>query len=154
MIRTLAIDYGTKRIGLATTDALGITIQPQPFLINTPTVFQKIKEIVEVKEIKKIIIGMPYSLKGGEGTLGQEIRQFKDSLEQILVEYPVIKIEFFNEQYTSKIAEKALIKQNYSRKKRKKKIDSIAAYYLLENYLKHNQKLDSNQSFKLGDDKN
>ena len=134
--RILALDYGTKRIGVATTDALCITIQPQPFLANSPTVFQEIKAIVEAKEIREIIIGMPYSLKGFEGTLGNEIHQFKNNLEKELTDKPEISMEFFNEQYTSKIAERDLINQNYSRKKRKQKIDSLAAYYLLSAYLK------------------
>ena len=131
--RVLAIDYGTKRIGVALSDELGWTAQPLETL-NRRTLdwdIAHIASLVGTYEVRQVLLGFPLQLDGREGPAIQAMREFQARLEQG-VPVPVI---LWDERLTTKSAEDLLIAADVSRKKRKGVVDRIAASILLQSYL-------------------
>jgi len=131
--RVLAIDYGTKRIGIALSDELGWTAQPLETL-NRRTLdwdIAHIASLVGTYEVRQVLLGFPLQLDGREGPAIQAMREFQVRLEQG-VPVPVI---LWDERLTTKSAEDLLIAADVSRKKRKGVVDRIAASILLQSYL-------------------
>jgi len=131
--RILAIDYGTKRIGIALSDELGWTAQPLETL-NRRTLDRDIAHIaslVGTHEVGQVLLGFPIQLDGREGPAIQAMREFQVRLEEG-IPVPVI---LWDERLTTKAAEDLLIAADVSRKKRKGIVDRIAASILLQSYL-------------------
>ena len=131
--RILALDYGTKRIGVALSDELGWTAQPLETL-NRRTLDRDIAHIaslVATHEVGQVLLGFPLQLDGREGPAFQGMREFYARLEEELT-VPVI---LWDERLTTKAAEDLLIAADVSRKKRKGVVDRIAASILLQSYL-------------------
>ena len=131
--RVLAIDYGTKRIGVALSDELGWTAQPLETL-HRRTLDRDIAHIaslVGMYEVRQVLLGFPLQLDGREGPAIEAMREFQSRLEQG-VTVPVI---LWDERLTTKAAEDLLIAADVSRKKRKGAVDRIAASILLQSYL-------------------
>lgn len=131
--RILALDYGTKRIGVALSDEFGWTAQPLETL-NRRTLDRDIAHIASLigtHEVGQVLLGFPIQLDGREGPAIQAMREFQTRLEQG-VTVPVI---LWDERLTTKAAEDLLIAADVSRKKRKGIVDRIAASILLQSYL-------------------
>lgn len=137
MSRILALDYGTKRIGVAISDPLLLTAYALPFLENNASLINKILELIQEKEINKIIIGNPLKLNGQQSQKNQEVTQFKNKLESTLKtkELSDMEIMLWDERFSTVSAEKHLISMNVRREKRKTQIDSLAAVFILQGYL-------------------
>lgn len=133
MKRILALDPGTKRIGVALSDEMGWIAQPlETFERRSITADLKhIQELVRDHEVARVIMGMPFRLDGSVGPAAEQVEQFKAMLEGVL-SVPVIP---WDERLTSKSAESMLIEANVSRKKRKGAVDRVAAAILLQSYL-------------------
>ena len=132
MGRILALDVGTKRIGVSVSDILHIFAQSLTVIqVEKGKVFEQIKEIISDKEITKIIIGMPYRDDNTPSKMGEYIIEFTDKLKKV-IDTP---IQFWDERYSSNSAEEVLIKADMSRKKRKKVIDKVASSIILQSYL-------------------
>ena len=133
MKRILALDPGTKRIGVALSDEMGWIAQPlETFERRSITADLKhIQELVRDHEVARVIMGMPFRLDGSVGPAAEQVEQFKVMLEGVL-SVPVIP---WDERLTSKSAESMLIEANVSRKKRKGAVDRVAAAILLQSYL-------------------
>jgi len=133
--RILAVDYGSKRIGLAVTDPLGYTVQPLPYVPRRSR-RQALSELVRVageKSVRRIVVGLPKSL---DGTLGPKARECTNFADQLGVESG-LPVELFDERFTTAEAERILIEElDVSRERRKHVRDSLAACLLLESYLK------------------
>lgn len=132
-MRTLALDVGTKTIGVAVSDELGIAA-------NGITTIQRksLKEdlgeldllLTEYKP-EEILVGVPYQMDGTVSKRGEQILKFADKIKAAF-ELPVV---YWDESYSTVNAEKKLIEGNMSRKKRKKVIDKVAAVFILQEYL-------------------
>jgi putative Holliday junction resolvase len=137
-MRLIGIDYGTKRIGIAVSDALGITVTPLT-VIKRKTEAQDIEEIRKIvleKEAERIVIGLPLNMNGTPGILTGEIEAFAAKLKVATG----VEIDYCDERLTSHEAEGFLIhKANMSREKRKEVKDKIAAYLILQTYLEKNK---------------
>ncbi|HYM38425.1 MAG TPA: Holliday junction resolvase RuvX [Nitrospiraceae bacterium] len=133
--RILALDPGTKRIGVALSDELGWTAQPlETFERKSLHVdVAHINELVRRHEVREIVIGMPIQLDGRAGLAAQSVQQFLEAL-QAAVDVPVVP---WDERLTTKAAEQMLIEADVSRKKRKGAVDRVAAALLLKSYLEH-----------------
>jgi len=131
--RILAVDYGVKRIGLALSDALGITAQEFDTInvLKKDEHFLRIKEIVEKEKVKKILVGMPLNMNGSKGERAREVEKFIEKLKQ----YVNILIIMRDERLTSVEAKKIMIFLGQKTGKNKEKIDRLAAVLLLETYL-------------------
>jgi len=132
--RILALDYGEKRIGIAVSDPLGITAQPVDYMKNEGKNknLLKIKELILKYDAKKIVVGVPLTLSGGESKKTKEVNKFIEFLRKNLS----IEVDGFNEAMTTRDAQSVLLEGNVSRKKRKEKIDKLAASLILQQYLR------------------
>lgn len=135
--RTLAIDYGTKRVGLALTDPLLTFAYPFETLTNDKNLWKQLKHIMDEKGINKIILGYPIREDGKESILIREINKFKEKLEKLFK----VDIILWDEIYTSRIAEKRILETRTKKKDRRDKrlIDSNAAAIMLQEYLDSKQ---------------
>lgn len=131
--RILALDYGTKRVGVALSDELGWTAQPlETFERRTlDRDVAHIASLVATHEVGKVLLGFPLQLDGREGPAIQAMREFQMRLEQGLP----VPLVLWDERMTTKAAEDLLIAADVSRKKRKGAVDRVAAAILLQSYL-------------------
>ena len=130
--RALALDVGDKRIGIAYSDPLGISLNPLPFIENNEKVFEKLSKLIKDYDVGTLVVGLPLTLKGEEGEQAKKTKKFVENLKNFISED--IKIEFIDERFTTALAEKHL-KESSKRSKRKKKLDSVSAMYILKTYL-------------------
>ncbi len=134
----ISIDYGEKKIGLATTDVKKL-IASGLATIQTKKIIPYLKKYNEENPIEKFIIGEPKQRDGSVSSIETEILGFIDLLN---VNFPQISIERYDERYTSKIALDILKKSGLNKKKRKNKnlIDKISATIILQSYLESKNK--------------
>ena len=133
--RILALDVGNKRIGVAYSDPSGISITPSEIIKNDEKVFEKLKELIDRLNVGIIVIGLPLTLKGLEGEQAEKTKEFAEELKK---HFPDIKVEFVDERFTTSLAEKHL-KETTKKSKRKQKLDSVAATYIMQTYLMKQQ---------------
>jgi putative Holliday junction resolvase len=133
--RILALDPGTKRVGVALSDELGWTAQPLETFERKSLAadLAHIKELVSRHAVREIVIGMPVRMDGRIGPAAQAVQQFLDAV-RAAVGIPVTP---WDERLTTKAAEQMLIDADVSRKKRKGAVDRVAAALLLKSYLDH-----------------
>jgi putative holliday junction resolvase len=131
--RILALDHGTKRIGVALSDELGWTAQPlETYERRTlERDIAHIQDLVRTHDVSRVLLGLPLRLNGEEGPAVQAVHQFLERLADALP-VPVVT---WDERMTTKAAEELLIAADMSRKKRKGVVDRVAAAILLQSYL-------------------
>lgn len=134
-MRYLGIDLGSKTVGLAMSDTT-LTIASTYKTIffkdeNYNSTINEIKDIIKEYNITKIILGLPKNMNNTLGERAEITLKYKELLEKS-TDLPVI---MFDERLTSVISNSILIEADISRKKRKKKVDSIAAQIILQDYL-------------------
>ena len=132
-MRILALDHGTRRIGVAVSDELKMIAQPIEFIPAEPfTAFlDRLKVLIREKEVELILIGMPRNMDGSYGEAARRVREFITVLQEAVP----IPLKVWDERLTSRQAERLLIEGNVGRKDRKGKIDKTAAALLLQSYL-------------------
>jgi putative Holliday junction resolvase len=131
--RILALDFGTKRIGVALSDELGWTAQPLETFERRTLEWDvaHIRRLVKEHEVREIVLGLPLHLDGRMSPAAEQAQAFKTTLEQTLD----VPVAAWDERLTTKSAEDLLIAANVSRKKRKGAVDRVAAAILLQSYL-------------------
>ena len=134
-MRYLGIDLGSKTLGLAMSDTT-LTIASTYKTIffkdeDYNSTINEIKDIIKEYNITKIILGLPKNMNNTLGERAEITLKYKELLEKS-TDLPVI---MFDERLTSVISNSILIEADISRKKRKKKVDSIAAQIILQDYL-------------------
>lgn len=134
-MRYLGIDLGSKTVGLAMSDTT-LTIASTYKTIffkdeDYNSTINEIKDIIKEYNITKIILGLPKNMNNTLGERAEITLKYKELLEKF-TDLPVI---MFDERLTSVISNSILIEADISRKKRKKKVDSIAAQIILQDYL-------------------
>ena len=132
-MRILAIDHGTKRIGLAISDELGVIAQPLEFVLAEPfdKFLARLKDLVREKQVEMLLVGMPRNMDGSYGPAALKVQEFVAVLNETLT----IPIKTWDERLTSAQANRFLIQGNMRRQKRKEKVDQTAAAILLQSYL-------------------
>jgi len=136
MARLLAIDFGTKRTGIAITDEMQI-IASGVTTVLTKDLILFLKDYVSKENVELVIIGEPKQKDGTHSDVELHIKKFIKALTNVI---PTLKIERFDERFTSKIAFNTMIASGVSKKKRKNKalIDEISATIILQDYLNKN----------------
>ena len=131
--RILGIDPGEKRIGVALSDLLGITAQGLMTLEVTSSAeaLKEIDDIIRRKNVGLVVIGLPLNMDGSAGIQAKRARK----LGEAIGEKSGVPVEYQDERLTSLQAEKVLLQADLSRKKRKTKIDLLAAQLILQSYL-------------------
>lgn len=133
MARILAIDYGTKRVGVAVTDPLGM-IAGALATVETPRIFNFLNEYLTVNDCNRLVIGYPLTLRNEPAEVTREIDRF---IERFASLYPYIEVIKYDERFTSKLAFDTILASGVGRRKRRDKavIDRISATIILQNYL-------------------
>ena len=134
-MRYLGIDLGSKTVGLAMSDPTGTIASTFKTIFfkneDYRNTIDEIKQIVNDYDIKKIVIGLPKNMNNTLGERAIITTEYKKLLEEN-INVPVIMMD---ERLTSVISNQVLIEADMSRKKRKKKVDSVAAQVILQDYL-------------------
>ncbi len=135
--RILALDYGAKRIGLALSDPLMIFAYPYKTIQNDNQIWNELSSLVKEKAVQKIILGYPFREDGQPTDLSKKIEKFKDELEKRFK----LEVIFWDERYTSSIAEQMMLESVKKKSKRRDKgiIDKTAAAIILQEYLNEHQ---------------
>lgn len=133
MGRIIAIDYGKKRVGLATTDPLQIIATGLPTVL-TKEVLPFLKQYFKEEVVDRIVIGDGKDLNGDDSHIAGALKEFIVRLNKIAPEIPVIRVD---ENYTSKRAKESMIASGMKKKKRRDKslVDEISAVIILQSYL-------------------
>ena len=131
-MRVLCLDVGKKRIGVAVSDALGITAQGVEtiFVESHVKSVRRVKELCEQYRTDRVLIGLPKNMNGTEGPQAEYTRSFAQKLAD-----EGLEIRFHDERMTSIIAENTLIEGNVRREKRKEHIDMLAACAILQSFM-------------------
>ena len=132
-MRILALDHGTKRIGVALSDELKMIGQPLEFIEAEPFAgfLVRLKELIRTKEVELILVGMPRNMDGSYGEASAKVREFVAVLKETLT----VPLRLWDERLTSTQANRLLIAGNVRRGDRKEKVDKMAAAILLQSYL-------------------
>jgi putative Holliday junction resolvase len=132
-MRILALDHGTKRIGVAVSDELKLIAQPLEYIPAEPlaAVLTRLRQLLHEKEVESILVGMPRNMDGSYGPAALKVQEFVAALK---AELPV-PIKTWDERLTSAQANRFLIQGNVRRDQRKEKVDKTAAAILLQSYL-------------------
>lgn len=133
MSRVMAIDYGTKRVGIAVTDTLQIIASPLN-TVHASEVVGFIEKYCGEEDVATIVIGEPKKLNNESADIEQHIKGFIRNLQKCL---PTIEIQRLDERFTSKIAFQSMIDSGLSKKKRSQKeiVDQVSATLILQSYL-------------------
>ncbi len=133
MGRILAIDFGTKRTGLAVTDESKI-IATGLATVATHEVIEFLKKYIAKENVESIVVGEPKRLNNQPAQSATATEQF---IKQLAKNFPHLKIEREDERFTSKLAFQSMIEGGLSRKQRQNKelIDTISATIILQSYL-------------------
>ena len=134
-MRILGIDYGDVRVGLAMSDALGITAQGLEtinYKEDKSILFKRLKEIIDEYKVNTIVVGMPINMNG---TSSKRVEVTKEFIELLKEKYKNIKIETIDERLTTVQAHNTMNALNINKKKKKNLVDTISAVYILETYM-------------------
>ncbi len=132
-MRIIAIDYGKKRSGIAVTDPEQIIAHPLE-TVDTKILPKFIDNYLHQQDVEEIVFGHPKHSDDTDAEIFDQIKKFADKIDK---KYKNIKINFWDERYTSKRAVKSMVEAGYKKKQRRKKenIDKIAATIILQDYL-------------------
>ena len=132
-MRILALDHGTKRIGVALSDETRTIAQPLEYIPAEPfaAFLERLKRLLAEKEISLLLIGLPRHMDGSYGPAAQKVETFVAVLKTAIT----VPIKLWDERLTSTMANRVMIQGNVRREKRKEKVDAMAAAILLQSYL-------------------
>jgi putative holliday junction resolvase len=146
--RILAIDFGTKRMGLAVSDALGMTAQGLPTLQRTRLAvdLEHLRSLVEVYSVERVLVGNPIGHGGGGTAMSQLAAEFAEKLRRRLP----CPVELRDERLTSVEANRTLREAGLSIAKRRRSVDRVAAVLILQSYLDYLENERSRESGREG----
>lgn len=132
-MRALAIDHGTKRMGIAVSDDLGMMAHPLEFIPAEPFAkfVERLKQIIKERQVELIVVGMPRNMDGSYGPAALKVKEFVAVLNEVIG----VPIRTWDERLTSAQANRLLIQADVRRADRKERVDKSAAAILLQSYL-------------------
>jgi putative Holliday junction resolvase len=137
--RVMGIDFGSKRIGVAISDPMGIIAGGLGTFPNDHHIWNTILDIVKKMSITKIVIGRPIRLSGEEGSSSSKASEFGKRLKERLHEEYAKEVEIieWDERFTTTMAQRTQIELGIKKKERRKKanLDRIASQLILQSYL-------------------
>ena len=131
--RILGLDVGSKTIGMAVSDPLGITAQGLPTLRrkNKRLDLTALREIIQKYEVAEIVVGYPLRMSGAEGTQSEKMGVFAEELRK----YFQLPVHLWDERLTSAEANRVLRESEMSIKRRGEVVDQLAAVLILQNWM-------------------
>ena len=136
MGRLLAVDYGTRRTGLAVTDPLRIIASPLE-TVATDHVLTFLQSYLKKETVDEFIVGMPKNLKNEDSETAPMVRNFVEALRKL---FPDKKIHLVDERFTSVLAQRALIEGGMKKKDRQVRgnVDKVSAAIILQDFMRSN----------------
>jgi len=134
-MRSLGIDYGDSRVGIAISDELNITAQGLETIHhngNDKIVLRRLEELLKMYEISTFVIGMPINM---DGTNGERVEITKKFIHKLKCKFNNINIETIDERLTTVAAHKTMNFLNVSNREKRNIVDTISAVYILEIYM-------------------
>ena len=135
-MRSLALDVGDERIGVAISDLSGFLARPLEVVrrVAGPASFHRIAALIEEHQVSQIVVGLPLLPDGSEGKQVQSTRAYVRGLEQ----HVAVPILWWDERDSTRRAQRRMINNGRSRKRRRSRIDAVAAAVILQEYLDQN----------------
>jgi putative Holliday junction resolvase len=132
-MRVMALDYGTRRVGVAVSDELGMLARPLGFLPAQPAdrFLQELQRLIQEHRVEQIVVGIPRNMDGSYGPAAEQVRAWMEQLRQVL-SIPLIP---WDERLTTVQARRLLHEAGRNTRKQRPRIDSSAAAVLLQSYL-------------------
>ncbi|HLL03745.1 MAG TPA: Holliday junction resolvase RuvX [Myxococcaceae bacterium] len=132
-MRTMGLDVGTKTIGVAVSDGLGLTAQAITTVrrTNLKADLAALADLVREHEVSRLVVGLPLNMDGSEGPRAEASRKFADVASQSLG----VPVEFWDERLSTVAAERTLLEADLTRAKRRQVIDQVAAQFILQGWL-------------------
>ncbi|MFZ5469935.1 MAG: Holliday junction resolvase RuvX [Myxococcota bacterium] len=132
-MRAMGLDVGSKTIGVAVSDPLGITAQAVTTLRrkNLAADLKALRELAAEREVAQLVVGLPLNMDGSEGDRAVESRK----LGEALAASSGLPVNYWDERLTTVAAERVLLEADVSRKKRRQVIDQLAASLILQGWL-------------------
>lgn len=144
----MGLDVGDRTIGIAMSDGLGITAQPKETIrrVSLKEDIDRLVELILENNIIKIVIGLPLNMNGTLGPQGEKTQGFAQKLEKKLkysdrMVGKTVEIVFWDERLTTASAQRALIEADVRREDRRNVVDTVAAVFILQNYMDHQKNM-------------
>lgn len=143
-MRLMGLDVGTKTIGVALSDPLGLTAQGFEVIRRKGEEkdLARLRDIIAEKEVDRIVVGLPRNMNGTMGPQSGFVREFASLLEETFN----LPVAMWDERLSTVAAEKMLISADVSRSKRKMVIDKMAAVMILQGYMDRNIKYNEGEN--------
>lgn len=135
-MRIMGLDFGSKTVGVAVSDPLGITAQGLEIIRRKEEnklrrTYARIEELIVEYQVEEIVLGLPKNMNATEGERAELTREFKDSLER----RTGLPVTLWDERLTTVAADRAMMEAGIRREQRKDYVDMIAASLILQGYL-------------------
>jgi putative Holliday junction resolvase len=132
--KVLAVDYGTRNVGLADCDELGITVRPLPSLPNRgrKELVRRLRTVIEENRIEELVVGLPWNMNGTSGPAAERVLAFVRGLQEALS----LPVRTVDERLSSVEAEEAWRALPARRQRRYRTVDSLAAALILQRFLR------------------
>lgn len=129
----LGLDVGEKRIGLALSDPTDKIARPLGYLQHRSfdAALKEILSLIKQHRVDEVVVGLPLSLRGSDTRQTKKVREFSQKLASILK----VEVTYWDERFTSVLAEKALSEIQVGRKKKRERVDQVSAALILQSYL-------------------
>ncbi len=136
-MRILGLDYGSKTVGVAISDELGLIASGVETItrdneVSIKKTIKRLEEIIKENGIKKIILGYPKNMNGTEGERCKKTADFKARLER---NFKKVEVILWDERLSTKVSIDILNESKMNKKEHKKVVDKMAAMYILQGYL-------------------
>ena len=137
MMRSFGLDVGTKTVGVAVSDGLGLTAQPVTTLrrSNLRADLTELRRLAEHHSVEHVVVGLPLNMDGTEGPSAAEARRFGDAVVRQLG----LPVDYWDERLTTTAANRVLLEADLSRAKRRAVVDRVAAALILQGWLDAHQ---------------
>lgn len=138
-MRILGLDYGSKTVGVAVSDPLGLTAQGVEIIRRKSEnkmrqTLARIEELVKEYQVEKIVLGLPKNMNNTLGDRAEKSLELKETLER----RTGLDVVMWDERLTTVSANRVLMESGVRRENRKDYVDKIAAIFILQNYLDYN----------------
>lgn len=130
-MRYLAIDYGNKRTGLAICDSGETIVSPLAVIEGQKELLKRIAEVIETEHVEAVVLGLPLNMDDSQGPQSQRVLNFADLLKACID----IPIHYQDERLSTFGAEEKLAAADFTRDRKKKRLDAVAAAQILEAFL-------------------
>ena len=134
----MALDYGTRRIGLAISDVAGVIAFPAGALVSNGRArdLEELRRLAADRGVQRIVVGLPIHMSGRKGETAQAAEKFANEVAKVTG----LPVEMLDERWTTREAERALAESKSGRRKRREAVDSAAATLLLQTWLERASK--------------